>query len=279
MNQLTTLFTALTLLLTGYANSQDTLLVNCGTANSSPDWYYQNNIYLDSNLLAYGIGQGVQPGFMVTVFDTNCVAWDSLPFATSAQGQFITKSFKFDQDDPVLLADLDELINMHIPNNHPFVIYTPITYSGSTLSSLSPQLAQTFTNYWGPEAVQTESIMILFGIKGYPGSFEMDTLTSGAQLTYSTVICPHAVQTVSLDEHSSENAQITAKPNPSNTSITLEFSEDYESIEVLNLSGQCIQKHPVTQNELLLKGLPDGVYFVVGLKGAEKSEPLRIQFY
>lgn len=258
--------------------AQDTLSVFANNHTSFPELYY-NAIYLNQELLSYGVGVGTPtPAFLVMVFDTNCDVWDSLPFTTTINNpQSPVAYFKFDQNDLVHLNDLDSLINNFLPDDHPFILYTVLGYDGPAVEAIAPQLGQTFTNYWGSDAIEATSTMILFGIKGHPSSFEIDTLVTGNELEFTTTICPHTSQTASLDETKSNH--LLAKPNPSGSSMTIEFQNNYEYLEITDLSGRIVRNLYISSKQVVIDGLPDGQYLLSGVIGTQRSEPIRIQFY
>jgi hypothetical protein len=267
----------LTLLISFNSKAQDTLTVYANNQSTAPDFYY-NRVELNGEIQEYGIGQGSPaPAFMVMVFDPNCSTWDVLPFETTADDFQPYSFFKFEQNDPVLLNDLDSLINNHLPDDHPFVILTTLGYDGPAVEAISPQLAQTFTNFWGAEAIETSATTILFGIMGHPTSFAMDTIVSGNEVVFSTTICPHVTQTASIEE--SQLAQLIAKPNPSAGSMTIEFDTNYEFIEITDLSGRIIRRLPVSSKQVVIGDMSKGQYLTYGVIDSQKSDPIRIQFY
>lgn len=267
----------LTFLISFNSEAQDTLMAYANNQTTAPEFYF-NRVELNGEVQEYGIGVGSPtPAFMVMVFDPNCSTWDSLPFETTAD-DFQPYSFsKFEQNNPAHLADLDNLINNYIPIDHPFVILTTLGYDGPAVEATSPALGQTFTNYWGAEAIEASTTTILFGIMGHPTSFAMDTLISGNELVFTTTICPHVSQTASLNE--TQSVQLVAKPNPSASSMTVEFGNNYEFIEITDLSGRIIRKLYPSSQQVVIDDMPRGQYLIYGVKDSKKSDPIRIQFY
>jgi hypothetical protein len=283
-----TITTLLLLCLFHWSFGQSALTVIC---QQDPSDSYYNEIRLDGNLIEYGLCD-YSPSFYVAIFDTDCEAWTTIYSAFGNEGHYVgnrnhdgscatrqMRYFNYHQDDIVDLTNLDSLINFWIPSDHAFVIYTPLSYSGNQVSSLSPTLAQTFENLWGIEATQTQSMIVLFGVKGYPASYTMDTLTSGTTVEFSTEICPHTEQTATLLSIDDSRYSFRIFPNPSSTNISIELiGNDLSSIEVVDMSGRTVQNIEVQKNVELyfVKDLSPGSYHVRLRRGNEIIETTRI---
>lgn len=269
--------------------SQSTLDVYCYSDVTAPGVYY-NQTQLDSTIIEYGIGLSLQPKFKVVMFDTACNQINNLLFgegfgSNNHGGNGIDwQYFTYYYSNTVQLLSLDTLINDWIPNNSPFVIYTPMEYSGPNLVSACPSLAQTFSSYWGAEVIQTEEMIVLFGIKGYPNSFEMDTIieidttTNSEYIHFQTQICPHASQVVG--ENEIENHEMTMKvyPNPSSSEVHVELGNNQITmLKISDTQGRIIKSIPIQSghSEYQIENLPPGNYYISSYNEQDMMEVIR----
>lgn len=158
-----------------------------------------NRISMDGNLLEYGIC-GIVPSFYVSVIDTNCIAWcagaaGSVSDFGNINNFGVCKPrcenyFVYRQKDSLQLVYLDSLLNYWIPDDHVIAIWTPFFYNFDSVNTVCPQLANTLVNKWGNN-VQSDSIIVLFGVQGVPQSFSVDTLSNGISINVSKTICPY----------------------------------------------------------------------------------------
>ena len=261
-----------------YLHAQTDLEVHCLT-DSSGTGVYSNQVLLDGNIFTYGMG--LNPKFMVVVFDTICESWIDNYDSTNVYGSdlFGTNGLSwnhltYDQQDPTKLTYLDSMINFWIPVDHAFVIYTPMQYSGSQTATLCPALAQTFQTRWGPSAVQSESIMILFGIQGQSSSYQMDTLTFGNVVDFQTQICKNLDTTNALNNLDLDATLLKAFPNPSSSTIQLEILDSQiTTIDIFDWMGRLISTIQLTagQKYCEVSNLSSGSYFVIANKGNDRA--------
>ena len=260
-------------------NAQLDLTVTTNTAATSPG-IYQNNVALDGTIVTYGIGPGLQPKFHVVVMDSSCDVWNNPSYFPGAD-YMSAYSAAYYQDSLESLKYLDSLINFYILDNHPFVIYTPISYSGSGISNLYPPLAQTLNNYWGSQSTSSETLITLFGIKGVPNSYEIASLSVGLDtLVFTTQVCMHPSQVVSVDELASFD-EFKIYPNPSNNEFTIDINHlDVLSISIFDLTGKIVKQLDVNEslNHYHITGLSQGNYIVniQGQKGEFINEKITI---
>ncbi|MFT6983055.1 MAG: hypothetical protein ACJAUD_001826 [Crocinitomicaceae bacterium] len=183
------------------SSAQVTLTINC---QQEPQDNYFNSIFMDSNLVEYGLCS-FTPSFYVTIIDTNCSAWGTKYTSTgeNLENDFgnsnndgacaprVMRHFVYKQTDSLQLVYLDSLLNFWIPNDHVIAIWTPLSFDFNSINNLYPPLANTLINKWGND-VQTNSMIVLFGVEGFPTSFSVDTLNSGSGITISKSICQYS---------------------------------------------------------------------------------------
>ena len=273
-----------------FSFAQSTLTVQCQQNSNFPDSYY-NQILLDGNIIEYGLCN-LTPSFYVAIFDTACTPWQTTyaPFGSEGfnygnqnyEGGCQPRPmfyFNYYQNEVQDLSYLDSLINLWIPVDHAFVIYTPISYDASQVASLSPTLAQTFENLWGVEAVQTHSMVVLFGVQGYPASFAMDTLTTGTFIEFNTQICPHAEQTAEIKNLEGKDYTFKVFPNPVQDDVSIEIKgNDLTSIEIIDMQGNLIQRIDIEANieKYKVNKLNTGLYVVLLMRDGEVLEQTKI---
>lgn len=260
--------------------SQSSLHVQC---NQAAD--FQNGIYtrveLDSQIVEYNYC-GWNPSFFITIFDTTCFPWGtdyqssggySLGQVNTGCRPRVEYHFQYFQNSLTNLISLDSLIN-NLPDNHTFVIYTPLSFDWNEIYDLYPPLALTLLNLWG-NAVLEAQMIVASGVKGLLDSYEIDT-TLIDQVTYmgvdfenvilfNTIICPHPSST-SLIEENLNSTNFTIFPNPTNSNFTIStpltemFSYHIEDIfgrEIISCNE--FQK----EIELDLSDQPSGIYLLV----------------
>ena len=165
------------------------------------------------------------------------------------------------------------MINYGIPNDHVVLIYTPMSYDGPQLTSTCPSLAQTLSSNWGASAIQTEEMMILFGVQGYPNSFEMDTLleidtvTNSNRIHFNTQVCLHSEQSVGQIEIEKEQVLIQVYPNPTSSEINIKIESDQlKMLKIIDVQGRVIKSINVQsgQTEYQVDNLVPGNYYLTG---------------
>lgn len=180
-----------------FAGAQSTLLVECYEANSGLE-LDSNAFYLNYQQQDYGIRSTI-PSFYLGILDNTCGVWDNYTeeFGNSNVAGYylsrIERIFMFTQNDSVQLKNLDSVLNEVIPVNHTFFIYTPISFNYSSVSSLYPPLGQTLLNNWGDMVIDAR-MMVLFGIKGYTESYDMDTTIVNGKISFEKTVCPNCSQ-------------------------------------------------------------------------------------
>ncbi len=122
---------------------------NVGTSTTSPAFYYENNWYIDGQLIHYGIGVGVGRKIHVAWLDGTTLE----PASSCAQnyGQFnqgiFCNEFQFLQNDSTSMASFCNFVNNVIPNDDYVLIYTPIETLHSSWNSFdSTTIYNTFQN-------------------------------------------------------------------------------------------------------------------------------------
>jgi hypothetical protein len=258
--------------------SQSELDVYCYSDNGGVGVYY-NRTSLDGNIIEYGVGTSLQPKFKVVVISDSCTFWDvenqSLTGnSNNSNSSIIFKYFTYLYSDTSQLLSLDSLINFGIPNDHAVVIYTPMSYNGPQLTSTCPSLAQTLSSNWGASAIQTEEMMVLFGVQGYPNSFEMDTIlemdtvTNSNRIHFNTQVCLHPEQSVGQIEIEKGQVMIHVYPNPASSEINFKIENDQlKLLKIIDMQGRVIKSIPVQsgQTEYQVDNLVPGNYYVAGV--------------
>lgn len=262
-------------LLSSLVFSQSLLNVKCypDAANS-----YNNQFSLNGNIIDYGV-LSLDPNFHIAIIDTSCVVWHTSTGSVGSDYGSINPGvpmpnyfFAYDQDNASSLKYLDSLINYWIPAGHAFVIYTPLGYNGPNTASICPELAQTFETKWGNISTQTQSIVVLFGVQGYPNSFTMDTLTTGTHIDFSVNICPHYEQTLKIEELNETDEKINIFPNPGSGAIYFEINNTvYTEARVYGQDGTLIQSFKISEQpaNYTISDLMSGIYFLQLLKGSD----------
>lgn len=267
--------TTLLIILIRFSLAQSLLNVQC---YQDPSDAYNNQFSLDGNVIAYGI-LSYDPSFHVAVFDTACNFWTRPePPGEPTYGSIepslpqIYNYFAYDQDDVMSLTYLDSLINFWIPADHAFVIFTPISYNGSLMASINPVLAQTFQSRWGPASIQTQSMLVLFGVQGYPNSFIMDTLTTGNYIDFNVEICPHYEQIALVNTQEDPAEKFRVFPNPGNDEIKFEIIDPiYSEARLYDNHGSLISRLTISEypSEYVITGHLSGVYYLQLFRGSE----------
>ncbi|MEX1003116.1 MAG: T9SS type A sorting domain-containing protein [Crocinitomicaceae bacterium] len=191
---------------TSYCFGQSDLRIEC-----YPTYELANGFYLNNTLIEYGCC-GNTPSIYLGVADDTCAFWNNetdLGNHNAPWDSWVCKPrlewyFVYRQNDYNQLNALDSVINQVIPDNHVFFMYTPGGYDHTSLQSVCPDLAQTFVDQWG-SGVETADMIILFGIKGFPQSYELMVGSPGDTLIFNHTICPDcSAQTPTADFVASE---------------------------------------------------------------------------
>lgn len=276
------------LFLTGFTHGQLALQVRCKQLLSGNLF---NEIRLDNNIIEYALC-GSQPAFYVAVFDTSCTAWQTC-FAGNAncknlgnynfEGNFRQRPeyyFAFHQNSLQNLESLDSLLNVGIPDDHAFVIYTPLSFDYAAVNSLHPGLGTTLTTYFGNQLVNAQ-MFVAFGVKGYPSSYISDTTIINQEIVFTSTICPNVVQTASIENIEPIN-NFSVSPNPFSNAITITQSNkvNVKSVHIKNMLGEeILSTYEFEKEDKLLMNTPDlpaGIYFVEILTSDEKQVVIKV---
>src|SRR5574343_1224512 len=276
------------LFLTGFTHGQLALQVRCKQLLSGNLF---NEIRLDNNIIEYALC-GSQPAFYVAVFDTSCTAWQTC-FAGNAncknlgnynfEGNFRQRPeyyFAFHQNSLQNLESLDSLLNVGIPDDHAFVIYTPLSFDYAAVNSLHPGLGTTLTTYFGNQLVNAQ-MLVAFGVKGYPSSYISDTTIINQEIVFTSTICPNVVQTASIENIEPIN-NFSVSPNPFSNAITITQSNkvNVKSVHLKNMLGEeILSTYEFEKEDKLLMNTPDlpaGIYFVEILTSDEKQVVIKV---
>ncbi|MEN9999690.1 MAG: hypothetical protein RI922_2680 [Bacteroidota bacterium] len=276
------------LFLTGFAQSQSALQVRCKQLLSGNLF---NEIKLDNNIIEYALC-GSQPAFYVAVFDTNCTAWQTCFGGNpnckdlgnyNFEGNFRQRPeyyFAFHQNSIQNLESLDSLINVGIPDDHAFVIYTPLSFDYAAINALHPGLGSTLTTNFGNQLVNAQ-MFVAFGVKGYPSSYVSDTTINNQEIVFTTTICPNSVQTASIENKEAINT-FSVSPNPFSNAINITQSTkvNVKGVHLKNMLGEEIHSTYEFEKEdkLVLNStdLPAGIYFVEILTSDEKQVVIKV---
>ena len=276
------------LFLTGFTHSQSALQVRCKQLLSGN---LSNEIKLDNNIIEYALC-GSQPAFYVAVFDTNCTAWQTCfggnPNCKNLgnynfEGNFRQRPeyyFAFHQSSLQNLESLDSLLNVGIPDDHAFVIYTPLSFDYSAINALHPGLGSTLTTYFGNQLVDAQ-MFVAFGVKGYPSSYVSDTTIVNQEIVFTTTICPNSAQTASTQNNGALN-DFLVSPNPFTNEIAITQSSQFEikSVHLKNMLGEEIEStyEFVQKDKLVLNttDFPAGMYFVEILTSGENPIVIKV---
>lgn len=178
--------------------SQVTLNIECQQDSQNP---YGNTISMDGSIVEYGLCSS-SPSFYVTVIDTSCQTWGTSWNFENSDHDFgnynnngmcrprVERFFVYRQTDSLELVSMDSLLNNWIPNDHVIAIWTPFFYNYDSIHAVCPQFGNTLINKWGTN-VQTDSMIVLFGVQGISESFSVDTLSNGISISVSKQICPY----------------------------------------------------------------------------------------
>jgi hypothetical protein len=255
--------------------SQSELDVYCYSDITGTGIYY-NRTELDGDLKEYGIGNSLESKIKLVVIGDTCSLWDIESHSAGSNNNNSSNNFKFFTylySDTSQLLSLDSMINYGIPNDHVVLIYTPMSYDGPQLTSTCPSLAQTLSSNWGASAIQTEEMMILFGVQGYPNSFEMDTLleldtvTNTNRIHFNTQVCLHSEQSVGQIEIEKEQVSIQVYPNPTSSEINIKIESDQLKIlKIIDVQGRVIKSINVQSGhtEYQVDNLVPGNYYLTG---------------
>jgi hypothetical protein len=193
-----------------HGTSQVTLNIECQQDSQNP---YGNQISMDGSVVEYSLCS-LNPAFYVTIIDTNCLPWGTSYNSENIQNDFgnfnnngicrarVEYFFVYRQTDSLELVYMDSLLNNWIPNNHVIAIWTPFYYNFNSISSVCPQLGNTLINKWGTN-VQSDSMIVLFGVQGISQSFSVDTLNNGVSISVTKEICPYS--TLGINEFTNTN--------------------------------------------------------------------------
>lgn len=276
------------LFLTGFTHGQSALQVRCKQLLSGNLF---NEIRLDNNIIEYALC-GSQPAFYVAVFDTSCTAWQTC-FAGNAncknlgnynfEGNFRQRPeyyFAFHQNSLQNLESLDSLLNVGIPDDHAFVIYTPLSFDYAAVNALHPGLGTTLTTYFGNQLVNAQ-MFVAFGVKGYPSSYISDTTIINQEIVFTSTICPNVVQTASIENIEPIN-NFSVSPNPFSNAITITQSNkvNVKSVHIKNMLGEeKLSTYEIEKEDKLVmntQDLPAGIYFVEILTSDEKQVVIKV---
>lgn len=219
--------------------SQVTLNIECQQDSQNP---YGNQISMDGTMLEYSLCSS-SPAFYVTVIDTNCQAWGTRFNFINIENELgnynnngicrprVEYFFVYRQTDSLELVYMDSLLNNWIPNDHVIAIWTPFYYNFDSISSVCPQLGNTLLDKWGTN-VQSDSMIVLFGVQGISQSFSVDTLNNGVSISVTKEICPYS--TLGIYEFTNTSKKSIARivdlmgretDNKSNTLLIYIFSD------------------------------------------------------
>ncbi len=238
--------------------AQAELSVNCyanyGTFNS---------ISLDNQIVEYGCCE-FEPAFYVAVFDNN----GCMPMKTNFNGSQPENAFNnlndngscrpreeayfiFQLSDSIQLEGMNNLINQ-LPVNYSIAIYTPGEYHGSAIQNTS--LKNTLSNFWSPNQINGDSILVLFGTIGQPTTFTATTeQLSIDQVSFTTTIC----QPLGLSETTNRYDILETA-----SSIELVTNQEIVSIELLQLNGQVLSTSKNSKKISLNAAIAAGVYLL-----------------
>ncbi len=219
--------------------SQVTLNIECQQDSQNP---YGNKISMDGTMLEYSLCSS-SPAFYVTVIDTNCQAWGTSYNFINIENELgnynnngicrprVEYFFVYKQTDSLELVYMDSLLNNWIPNDHVIAIWTPFYYNYDSVSAVCPQLGNTLLNKWGTN-VQSDSMIVLFGVQGISQSFSVDTLNNGVSISVTKEICPYS--TLGINEFTNTSKKSIARivdlmgretDNKSNTLLIYIYSD------------------------------------------------------
>lgn len=219
--------------------SQVTLNIECQQDSQNP---YGNKISMDGTMLEYSLCSS-SPAFYVTVIDTNCQAWGTSYNFINIENELgnynnngicrprVEYFFVYRQTDSLELVYMDSLLNNWIPNDHVIAIWTPFYYNYDSVSAVCPQLGNTLLNKWGTN-VQSDSMIVLFGVQGISQSFSVDTLNNGVSISVTKEICLYS--TLGINEFTNTSKKSIARivdlmgretDNKSNTLLIYIYSD------------------------------------------------------
>lgn len=267
-------------LLTFTTYSQNQLRVNCYEDISQGTW---NMVYLDSEIVEYACLP--EPAFLVTVIDpATCSAWGTNYNGMNPDHVFGNYDGPYVRMRPEYYfafryaesSELDGMNNMlqQIPDGHYFVIYTPWMYDYALVSSNSPALAQTLANNW-PADVQGDDILVLFGQKGNPASYVMQTDQNGTgdhgpHISFETTISC----TLGLDEQAAPDVAVQYAGN-GQWEITA--SGKIADLQLTNIAGQQIAAVREANTLICANAISTGIYIVSGtLNGKSWSKKVAV---
>lgn len=152
---------------------------NVGTSTTSPAFYYENNWYIDGELIHYGIGQGIARKLHVAWLDGTTLEPHQIGFCGgSDHGQINTNifcnEFQYLQEDSTSMANFCNFVNNVIPVGDYVLIYSPIETKHSTWNTQldSATIYNTFQNL-GTDSILASHAELPFSFfvrKGYPGT-------------------------------------------------------------------------------------------------------------
>ncbi len=152
---------------------------NVGTSTSSPAYYFENNWYIDAQLIHYGIGQGLARKLHVAWLDgTTLEPHQIASCGGSDHGQINTNifcnEFQYLQEDSTSMANFCNFVNNVIPVGDYVLIYAPIETKHSTWNTLldSTTIYTTFQNL-GTDSITANHAELPFSFfvrKGFPGT-------------------------------------------------------------------------------------------------------------
>lgn len=179
----------------GDSFGQSELTVLCFQDNASPE-VDQNGVLLNNNYVEYGLTCYGASSLYLVVFDDSCEVWTNtmdLGNCNSVLSMGNESYFAFEQNNSTQLEALDELITSTIPDNHTFVIYSPINFDYSSIYLNCPNLISTIENNWMLD-LNSAQMIVLFGIKGFTDSYDYSTNIVDGKIELTKTICPNCLQ-------------------------------------------------------------------------------------
>jgi hypothetical protein len=205
---------------------------NVGSTASSPAWFFENNWYIGSETMMYGIAEGNNRKIHVAWLDETTLEAVQTGNGLNDYGNINANStitwneFHFQQFDSVQMANFTSFVNNVVPNGDYLLIYTPITTRHDLWNSFdSLTIYSTFENLGSDSIIGTQSNrpFSFFVQKGAPGTKQEGYAPLGGtyQLT-ATVLGPSGtgVEAAPLIGPASQWGNVYWKQNPQDLPVT-----------------------------------------------------------
>jgi hypothetical protein len=248
-----------------YTNAGYVAPYNSGTGYNVDSTYGEiSGCYLDNRLFIFVIDT-------LSFVTGGCEPWETNYAGTNPDHNFGSTMycrnrpeayFQYDQSDPGQMQSLDSLINYWIPNGYVFGMYSWVGYDYPLISSSSPSLANTLSNYWGVNAASSHTAAIFFAVQGEPSTYDMiysDNTPDTIQMVKQ--IC------IPINPNGFEDAlseKIKVSPNPFTHSITVNGIVNDTEVYLCNTLGEVLGTWLLSENNTTIntENLREGVYFL-----------------